>query len=348
MGKFSAAVGATSCTNCAAGKYQPDATTSPHWVGTLFSAQDSYGDTSYNCAGNSVVTGITSTQATYGMSGMQFSFTCTEITTTGSLTGSTSTVSVLTSTSSRVATAKTCPENYAATGLQRYNWNFHLICQPFYSGGALFVAADAEESNNALSAQTSVCVNGFMTGILGSIYAAGGGSFVQLIAAQAVCSPFHFTTSCSSCAAGEYQSMSGSGSCTPCLAGSYQASSGSTSCTACSGGQYSKYGMTSCSSSCPPGFYETVGRSSCTPCAAGNFQQSSGSSSCIPCPAGFYSDSGSPDCTACAAGTFSSSVGASACASCTRGTYQAVAASDSCVPCVAVSNGSQQQVHEAT
>jgi hypothetical protein len=171
-------------------------------------------------------------------------------------------------------------------------------------------------------------------------------------------------SSCSACAAGQYQGSTGQSSCTACAAGrvtrQYHGSTGQSSCTACATGRYvGSTGQSSCiacaagryvdvtgsddvsdCSACAAGRYQgSTGQSSCTACAAGRYQGSTGQSSCIACAAGQYVDvTGSDDvsdCSACAAGRYQGSTGQSSCIACAAGQYQGGRGGSSCTGCAA-------------
>ncbi len=65
---------------------------------------------------------------------------------------------------------------------------------------------------------------------------------------------FFSNLTCSQCAAGSYNCLSGQSSCSPCPAGASNPSLGRASCSPCANGTYSGLGQSSCSD-CPSGSY---------------------------------------------------------------------------------------------
>jgi hypothetical protein len=105
------------------------------------------------------------------------------------------------------------------------------------------------------------------------------------------CNAGYTGSACTTCIAGKYKSVTGSGTCTDCAAGKYSATIGAAAEAACL--------------TCPGASTSAADRTSC-PCNAGYT-----GSACTACPAGKYKpDTGSGECTTCAAGKYSATVGA--------------------------------------
>ena len=131
---------------------------------------------------------------------------------------------------------------------------------------------------------------------------------------------------CSQCAAGSYNGLSGRSSCTPCPAGTSNPSLGRTSpaaCSPCSNGTYSGLGQSSCSDCpsgsycpdparspviCPAGSYCPAKSGTPVKCDLGFLCSQEGLAQQSPCPSGHYCPSSVQD-VPCPAGTFSSATG---------------------------------------
>ena len=137
---------------------------------------------------------------------------------------------------------------------------------------------------------------------------------------------FFSNLTCSQCAAGSYNGLSGRSLCTPCPAGTSNPSLGSTcsaACSPCDKGSYSGLGQPSCSD-CPSGSYCPYQCGSPVICPAGSYCPAKsgtpvkcdfgflcsqeGLSQQSPCPSGHYCPSSVRD-VPCPAGTFSSATG---------------------------------------
>ena len=131
---------------------------------------------------------------------------------------------------------------------------------------------------------------------------------------------------CSQCAAGSYNGLSGRSSCTPGPAGTSNPSLGRTSpaaCSPCSNGSYSGLGQPSCSDCpsgsycpyqcgspviCPAGSYCPAKSGTFVKCDLGYLCSQEGLSQQSPCPSGHYCPSSVRD-VPCPTGTFSSATG---------------------------------------
>ncbi|MBO5375854.1 MAG: InlB B-repeat-containing protein, partial [Bacilli bacterium] len=134
------------------------------------------------------------------------------------------------------------------------------------------------------------------------------------------------TSSCSSCAAGTYNTTTGNSSCTSCPAGSY--CTGGTHKAACAANTYSTGGAKACTS-CPSGYTSAAGSTAANQCKItcnGGYVASSGAK-CTACPAGTakgshtVSNGSTSSCSPCAGGTYNSGTGNSSCTTCPAGSY---------------------------
>ena len=157
---------------------------------------------------------------------------------------------------------------------------------------------------------------------------------------------------CEKCVPGQYQDDSGdartSWGCKICGTGKYS-ETGATTCTLCAAGQYQDLeGIGSCKA-CPEGFAQAdTGKPFCLPCIKGEFQGQAGQSvcgqceanefspntkelSCTLCPAGQSSLAQSGACQQCTSGRFGAAAGAG-CQDCTKGQFQKQAGQSECTP----------------
>ena len=145
-------------------------------------------------------------------------------------------------------------------------------------------------------------------------------------------------SSCSTCAAGTYNSGTGNTTCSQCPAGS--SCSGGTNITQCGAGYYSSSGSSSCKK-CPSdypnsaagstlmsncymnmsaGYFVPISGNPSTPCGAGLYSNAQrvyygSQTSCTRCSGGTYSSGGTGSCTSCPSG-YTSAAGATSQASC--------------------------------
>eukprot|EP00798_Chlamydomonas_sp_ICE-L_P030622 gene30622-35633_t len=143
--------------------------------------------------------------------------------------------------------------------------------------------------------------------------------------------PQFTTAACVACPAGYQQPRPGSATCQPCPSGYYAGSycppafaannANTANCLQCPIGKTSIPGSTSCFN-CSGGYFadqQALGQ--CKACTAGYYQPQGGSSICLPCPAGKYSYKAATACINCPRGTITSKPGLNNCNYCARGQY---------------------------
>ena len=137
-------------------------------------------------------------------------------------------------------------------------------------------------------------------------------------------------STCTSCAAGTFQSSSGETACEACTPG-YYCPAGASAPLPCPGGTHMDTGLTVMTSAddcviCPRGTFCSVGsetptdcapgtvnpdahQETCTTCAAGSYQPNPGATTCIDCPPGTYCPRGTAQPIPCSGGTYGNASG---------------------------------------
>jgi alpha-tubulin suppressor-like RCC1 family protein len=337
-GSFSA-VGASACTPCAAGSYQP--------LEGMGMCQECPAGTHCNASGLSAPSGLCSA-GSFAAGGMSSS-NCTPC-----LVGHHCNSSGLTGPSGR------CGEGYfAASG--------EAACTQCPSGSFCNSSGLRSPSGNCSAGSFSaVGASACTPCAAGSYQPLEGMGMCQECPAGTHCNASGLSAPSGLCSAGSFAAGGMSSSnCTPCLVGhhcnssgltgpsgrcgeGYFAASGEAACTQCPSGSFcNSSGLRSPSGNCSAGSFSAVGASACTPCAAGSYQPQEGMGMCQECPsgrfcssvalahptgicpAGFFSLSNSLVCSACPIGKFSALNGSSECSACNSG-YISVAGSSSC------------------
>eukprot|EP00457_Paulinella_chromatophora_P000030 gb/GEZN01000030.1/.p1 GENE.gb/GEZN01000030.1/~~gb/GEZN01000030.1/.p1 ORF type:complete len:3581 (-),score=336.49 gb/GEZN01000030.1/:465-11183(-) len=206
-------------------------------------------------------------------------------------------------------------------------------------------ACASGQFNNALQqAQCSPCDPGFYSSVTGR-------SICN------VCQAGRFQNAsgvsfCYDCKAGKYAPVAAGVSCLLCAPGTYQNASNAIGCEKCAPGKYQdEYGKTSCKSCspgfanpapsqvqcliCEPGFVAPLGASTdCTQCPVGSAQPSPGQRFCVFCGNGSFADTkGLPQCKACEEGFYGEGTNLTKCEPCPSGSYQPAVNQRACLNC---------------
>jgi hypothetical protein len=148
--------------------------------------------------------------------------------------------------------------------------------------------------------------------------------------------PGPYPDSCTQCAAGQYNPLSGQSACTVCSPGKLSSpdrtyckdcgageySLNNSECVGCEVGKYAPQALSGSCLTCPAGSHTNnkTKSTTCTPCDSGKYSSQPGDE-CLDCSVGQYSASGQSKCTECEAGKYSSSSGSSTCYGCDVGTW---------------------------
>ena len=117
---------------------------------------------------------------------------------------------------------------------------------------------------------------------------------------------------CTSCPAGQYQTVTGQSECSLCQAGKFSATAGAFGCADCTAGQTSDAGASACSS-CAKGKYASA-NGGCSACPAGTIAGEA--NSCRACPRGRHAASGSITTVPPPSPDIAGEAGALACSAC--------------------------------
>ena len=151
--------------------------------------------------------------------------------------------------------------------------------------------------------------------------------------------------SCTLCAVGRAQELSGQASCLPCIPGQYNDQLGLSACKNCALNTFTNSAEKQSCTNCDTGNTSPVGSASCSPCAAGTagatcdeciqgkFRSASDNQAaiCKLCPRGYYvNETSQASCLPCAPGFFSDNQAAAICKLCRQGYFQAKSRGKSC------------------